>query len=51
MRHDDEREPLGVQGFELYTEIKVLGVPSGKSASSLAWGEAEKVEAMAEAGA
>jgi aldehyde dehydrogenase (NAD+) len=42
---------FGVQGFELYTEVKVLGVPSGKRSTSLAWGEVEKAEAVSEAGA
>ena len=41
---------FGVQGFELYTEIKVLAAPSGKRATSLAWGEVEKAEALAEGG-
>lgn len=32
----------GVQGFECYQETKVIGVPAGKKAASLAWGEVEK---------
>ncbi|EQB14317.1 aldehyde dehydrogenase family protein [Novosphingobium lindaniclasticum] len=31
----------GRQGFEAYLEIKVLGMPSGEKAQSLAWGEVE----------
>ena len=33
---------FGVQGFETFTETKVLGVASGKPSSTLAWGEVEK---------
>ncbi|WP_313807448.1 aldehyde dehydrogenase family protein [Sphingobium sp.] len=32
----------GRQGFEAYLEIKVLGIPSGEKAKSLAWGEVEE---------
>src|SRR5690606_21181219 len=35
----------GRQGFEAYLEIKVLGIPSGEKAKSLAWGEVEESEA------
>jgi aldehyde dehydrogenase (NAD+) len=42
---------FGVIGFELYTEIKVLALPSGKPTNSLAWGEVERAEAITEAGA
>ncbi|MGE0586752.1 MAG: aldehyde dehydrogenase family protein [Flavobacteriaceae bacterium] len=38
----------GRQGFEAYLEIKVLGIPSGKEAKSLAWGEVEKKKKQAE---
>ncbi|HEX4737340.1 MAG TPA: aldehyde dehydrogenase family protein [Allosphingosinicella sp.] len=38
----------GRQGFEAYLEIKVLGIPSGETSKTLAWGEVEK-EAEAEA--
>jgi aldehyde dehydrogenase (NAD+) len=34
----------GRQGFEEYLEIKVLGIPSGEKAKSLAWGEVEKAK-------
>ena len=30
---------FGLPGFELYLETKVVGLPSGKTATSLAWGE------------
>ena len=30
---------FGVQGFELYLETKVLGVPAGRKSQTLAWGE------------
>lgn len=33
---------FGVQGFELYLETKVMGVPAGRKSSTLAWGEVEK---------
>lgn len=33
---------FGVQGFELYLETKVMGVPSGEASNTLAWGELEK---------
>lgn len=32
----------GPQGFEAYLEIKVLAMPTGEKAQSLAWGEVEK---------
>lgn len=33
---------FGVQGFETFTETKVLGIASSKPSSTLAWGEVEK---------
>lgn len=33
---------FGVQGFETFTETKVLGIASGKPSKTLAWGEVEK---------
>jgi aldehyde dehydrogenase (NAD+) len=30
---------FGLQGFELYLETKVLGVPAGRASQTLAWGE------------
>lgn len=40
-KHSGIGRQFGRQGFEAYLEIKVLGVPSGATSKSLAWGEVE----------
>src|SRR3546814_5358360 len=39
----------GRQGFEEYLEIKVLGMPSGEKATTLAWGEVDSDTKVGEA--